>query len=230
MNVTTLEQADSGDENNSVPVRLLPPVPRQDQVTAIQIGTLLHATAMISSLLIRTTDEDDDGTLTPKKSEAHIAAENSIIKILDRLDSIIVDNDRWNLTGQRLLESELSAVYKSHLALLTEQRAGIAAVNAPHRHAGIKLARLDGGLWAAILGTPGSGDCIVGIGGCAAEACADFDRQFNGNEKQNDQTKSEQPVDTNTSKLPDGGPSEPEQLDGNRGILGADGQGLPAEI
>lgn len=231
-NLTTLDQHDQPDENNSVPVRLLPPIPRQDQVTAIQIGTLLHATALLSALLVRPTEDDDDGrSLTPQKSEVNIAAENTVIKILDRLDSIITDTPRWTLVGQRTLESELSAVYQAHQALLTEQRAAVAAVNAPHRHAGIKLARVDGGLWAAILGTPGKGDCIVGIGDCAAEACVDFDRQFNGKQKENEQEQeSEIPVDTDSNQPVDQQPSSGSKLDTDRQRFGTDGKSLPPQI
>jgi hypothetical protein len=226
--VTTLDQSDQPEDN--VPVRLLPPIPRADQVTAIQIGTLLHATAMLSSLLTRNADEDDDsGSVTPKKTEVSIAAENTVIKILDRLDSIITDGPRWTLVGQRTLESELSAVYKAHLALLAEQRTGVEKVNAPHRHAGIKLARVDGGLWAAIIGNPGTGDCIVGIGDCPAEACEDFDRQFLGKEK-NEQTEPELPVDADTNQSPTQQPIEGGGLGADRPNPRQNDQGVLPEI
>lgn len=215
--ITTAVPNDDNQQPDSAPAATTKTIslPSRDQTTAIQVGTLLNAAMALRSLLFISVD-DEDAQLKPQTSEACVAAETTISKICARLDSIVDDADRWSLGSQRKLEDSLAKVYTTHLEVMEAQKQAMATANAPHRHAGIKLVQVSG-IWVACLGNPNTKDCIVGIGDCPAEACADFDKIFNGEKTQNEHTQPE-PVDDPRAKHP--APASPKRRNRRRDSSG----------
>jgi hypothetical protein len=110
--------------NQPNPKVMQTPLPQRDELTAKQLSNLLYiAQALYPLLLNRDPDKDS------RNGSAFEAAEATMIKVLDRVDTIIDDSDRWSLNAQRTLEKQLAELYASHSELLQMQKAGVYAVS-----------------------------------------------------------------------------------------------------
>lgn len=170
-------------------------LPSRDQVTAVQVNTLLQAVQTLNHLVVArcgVVTEPDGGQCD---GGVCAALDSTIVRALNQLDDIFGDSPRWTLTLQSGLEKQLSDVYAAHLDLMRAQKQAVLDVGLPHRVAGPKLLQLEGGVWAAILGDATRLDnCILGMGASPAAALADFDEVFNGtknNEQKPDNVDSE---------------------------------------
>lgn len=170
-------------------------LPSRDQVTAVQVNTLLQAVQTLNHLVVARFGAITEGAGGPSDGGVCSALDSTIIKALSQLDDIFDDSPRWTLTLQSGLEKQLSDVYAAHLDLMRVQKQAVLDVGLPHRIAGPKLLQLEGGNWAAILGDATRLDnCILGVGDSPAAALADFDVVFNGtknNEQKSDNVDSE---------------------------------------
>lgn len=160
-------------------------LPSRDQITTLQIHTLLAAVQGLSGIL-RLTDEDggvrDGGTLA--------AVETSIINACSALDTIFEDKSRWSLDQVKGLEEKLGKVYEAHLDVLTTQKKVLLDMKAPHRAARPAIMPTGDGRWAAVLGDAINNweGCIVGVGTCPQGALDNFDEVFNGIKQQSNET------------------------------------------
>lgn len=190
----------------------------QEQVTAIQVNTLLHAVGMLSQI-IRAPDSD---TIPKNDGGATMAAETTLIKACNRLDCIFDDAKRWTLDSQHELEDHLHMVYDMHIDLMETQKAAVAEIRSPHRAASPKLLKLESGQWAAVLGDPNKPEnALIGVGNSPAEAISDFDRVFNGELKNEQNNKMVGSGDSTINDAPGAGGN----LSGDCGEAGPDDSG-----
>lgn len=166
-------------------------LPSRDQVTAVQVNTLLQAVQVLNHLAIARGGGVTEGAGGPDDGGVCAALDSTIIKALTQLDDIFDDSPRWTLASQSSLEKQLSEVYAANLDLLRVQKQAVLEVGLPHRIAGPKLLQLEGGAWAAVLGDAANmSNCILGIGDSPMAALLDFDEVFQGTKnKTNEQSK-----------------------------------------
>lgn len=166
-------------------------LPSRDQVTSVQVNTLLVAIQALNNQVVARCGVATEAVGGPNDGGVCSALDSTIIRALNQLDTIFDDRPRWTLTLQSTLEKQLSDVYAAHLDLLLVQKQAVLGVGLPHRIAGPKLVQLEGGMWAAILGDATKLDnCILGVGDSPAAALADFDLVFQGTKnKTNEQSK-----------------------------------------
>lgn len=153
------------------------PIPSRDQVTQIQVGTVLSAIAtMIPLIHIRL--DDVDGGAMDGGTKAAVSA--SLITACRRLDTLMEDNSRWDLKEHTNLEKQLANLYHEHARVLKMQQQQIEYLARPHARHNPQLGRLPNGSWIAILGDVNDIDnSIVGIGDSPAQALDAFDIMFN---------------------------------------------------
>lgn len=157
-------------------------LPHRDSVTAMQINTLLQTAGMLMPYLLNPVRELENVPSGHKlDGEAAMAAQVTFINICDRLDKIVADSDRWELTAQRTLEATLTEVYQKNAELLKEQIIATKILNLPHNRYRPTLFKLTDGNIAAVLGSIDDLDnAIAAVGRSAAEALRAFDMLFNG--------------------------------------------------
>lgn len=203
------------------------PLPSRDQVTSVQVQTLLHAAQTLNSLVVsRGATEEYSGA---KDGGVAAAIDSTIIRICSQLDTIVDDTSRWSLTDQGRLERQLELVYAANLDVLKTQKEAVQQSMSPHLTAGAKLLKIENGQWVALLGNPHNLDeCIVGIGENPAEALKNFDEVFRGAKnkliKDNEQSSK---VDIGPTKTSEDSPNGEEDVGGDRGNNGEDGRKLP---
>lgn len=157
-------------------------LPSRDQVTAVQVNTLLQAAQVLNQLIVARSAVVTEAHGGPDDGGVCSAIDSSLLRVCAQLETIFDDKARWDLSLQNLLEKQLSDVYVAHLDLLKTQKQAMLEVGLPHRNASPKLLYLpEHGQWVAILGNPEKlDDCLLGIGSCPAAALADFDLVFKG--------------------------------------------------
>lgn len=158
-------------------------MPSRDSINATQVHTLLNIAGMLMPYLIEPAREPENIPGNRKKidGEASMAAQVTFIKVCDRLDKLVEENDRWTFDVQRTLESDLTNLYQHHTALLKEQIIATKAINLPHNRYRPTLYALKDGNYAAILGSLDDLDnAIAAVGDSPAAALQAFDMLFNG--------------------------------------------------
>ncbi len=126
-----------------------------------------------------TTENEVDGGV-------HCAAVATLVKVFDRLDSILDDRSRWDMTGQsKLMESitELYAqqidLYKKQVLFTEAQTKSSEQIQRPSFKLSPTLAEM-GDQYVAYWGDINTrGRAIIGMGKTPNEALADFDAAFN---------------------------------------------------
>lgn len=203
------------------------PLPSRDQVTSVQVQTLLHAAQTLNSLVVSRGATEDSGGATDGGVAA--AVDSTIIRICSQLDNIVDDVSRWSMDTQGRLERQLELVYAANLDVLNTQKEAVKQSMSPHLTAGAKLLKIENGQWVAILGNPHNLDeCIVGIGDNPADALKNFDEVFRGakNKLINDNEQSSK-VDSGPTETGENPPRGEEDVGGDRGNNGEDGRELP---
>jgi len=158
-------------------------LPSRDLATQIQLGSLLsvlHAVSGASAMMPH--DEEYGGAKgAAKMKEAEVAAENTIVKTLDRIDFILDDVRRWSFDTQETLEDELDKVYKSITKEHEEKVRHIQKSLSPHMVEGARLGRMTDGSFVCWIGSKDDFDnCIFGIGASPRESQECFDQVFKG--------------------------------------------------
>jgi len=148
--------------------------------------------------------------------EALVAAENTFIKVCERLDAILDDSARWDSEFQKQVEADYKAAIKLNLESLEAQKKASLEISSPHTRLNPTLVRLKTGDWAAFKGDLNSPTCLVGIGPTVEQCLFAFDEAFAGRqtpfthewlEKNGVETKNEQaPLDKNRNANPDATP------------------------
>lgn len=169
----------------------------RDLSTQSQLGMLLAVNSvMMQFLTVEKKDEDEDDLSTaPKRGEAHIAAENTLISACDRIDSILKDDKRWGLDFQMRLEKlfekntevarEVAEKQKKLIdeCLAKELAEKEAAIQSQKPHVVFRptLFSLPDQTWVAFLGDPANLPAgIMGTGPNPLAALESFDLAFSG--------------------------------------------------
>jgi len=168
----------------------------RDLSTQNQVNSLLAiGGAMMDFLTEKPKDAENIPGLRPLPGEARAAAETTLIKVCDRLDTILDEKERWGIAYQLSLEkmfiesakrSRILAERQLKMFLMETQKAeaqrdAALEVKSPHfRYKPTLFALKDGG-WAAFLGDENDLDHgITGVGASPAEALKAFDMVFSG--------------------------------------------------
>lgn len=158
-------------------------MPSRDSVNATQVHTLLNIAGMLMPYILEPQREPENIPGARKKidGEAAMAAQVTFIKVCDRLDKIVEENDRWNFDTQRTLETDLANLYQHHTALIKEQIIATKMINLPHNRFRPTLYALKDGNYAAILGSLDDLDnAIAAVGDSPAAALHAWDMLFRG--------------------------------------------------
>lgn len=152
----------------------------REHVNGAQLNALLQTFSVLSGYLLN--DRDEDGTKGGlADGGARMAVENSVVKICDRLDSILQDKERWSMDAQQTLEGSLTEAYKQNAEASKAQAAAYVDSISPHRQYEPKLMKLPNGDWVAYLGDLCDlNNAILGMGASPAQAIAAFDGMFSG--------------------------------------------------
>jgi hypothetical protein len=154
-------------------------IPNREVISQLQMQNLLSAINTITSCLAHTAPHEE-GNDAPRYVEAAIAAENSLINTCERLDKILAEDDRWSITGLKVLEEKLGALYDANRRLLEVRSAVEQQTQCPHMKYKPTLMRMGDG-WAAIYGSPDFLDkSLVGYGDTPEKAFKCFDLLFDG--------------------------------------------------
>ncbi len=157
------------------------PLPSQEDVTAKQVSILLGVYATLTPYFLNIA-EMPEGDGKGMDGGAKMALENTLVKLCERMESILDDQTRWSLVPQKNLEAQLSEVYATHLSVLKEQKTQLALVNAPHSRFSPTIMQMPDGSWAAFLGEPHE-PLIAGVGKSPEQALLSFDAAFQGKEQ-----------------------------------------------
>jgi hypothetical protein len=158
-------------------------MPSRDSVNAMQIHTLLNIVGTLTPYILEPAREPENVPNSHKKidGEAQMAAQVTFIKVCERLDKLVEENDRWTFNTQRTLEADLSNLYRHHTALIQEQIIATKTINLPHNRFRPTLYALKDGNYAAILGSLDDLDnAIAAVGDSPAAALHAWDMLFNG--------------------------------------------------
>lgn len=160
------------------------PIPSCEQVTNLQVSTLLSSLATLLPFYRRNGrwDSDDDSTSVSRTDGgAQMAMEATIVNICDRLDSIVTDTSRWSMEATNNLERHLAMLYTEHAKTLKLQQQQLYELGRPSTRHSPSMYRLRDGSWLAILGRIEDIDnAIVGVGGSPEQALEAFDEMFKG--------------------------------------------------
>lgn len=159
--------------------QIQPPIPSRELVTQQQVGTILSSIATLLPFFHISHDNEESGALD---GGVKCAVQVSMIKMCERLDKIMDDESRWNVTPIKRLEDHLVELYRENIKVLKLQQQQIYHLARPHVRHSPGLYRLEDGSWAAVLGDINDiPNAVVGVGGSPAQALEAFDDIFNGN-------------------------------------------------
>jgi hypothetical protein len=161
-------------------------VPLREVTTQNQVNTLLGILGMsITALGFSIRDQDDLESSVPQENrrlpgEALVAAENTFINVLERLDAIVKDERRWSSSFQDKIEADYQAAYAENIAYLEAQKKAAQELASPHQQLRPDLVRLQDGSWCCLKGDPKSPGSIIGVGPSPELAVQAFDDAFRG--------------------------------------------------
>lgn len=141
----------------------------REAITDAQIHTLLGVAGMLHSVLAGAATE---GSSPAVDGGARAAAEVTFNNVCSRLDAIVNDPARWDLTGY-------DDFYRQSMQLMRAQTAATEEINTPHFRLKPTLFRLAAGGWAAVAGRQ-LDHALVGTGATPEEAIVAFDLIFKG--------------------------------------------------
>jgi len=153
------------------------PIPSREQVTNLQVSTILSSIQTLMPFF-HSSDWKDGGVMD---ESTKFSVQTTMIKLCNRLDMVMDDNDRWSMKSTGELEKHLSNLYSEHARTLKLQQQQLYYLNRPHVRHSPSLYRLVDGSWLAILGNLDDiNNAVVGVGGSPAQALEAFDDMFNG--------------------------------------------------
>lgn len=155
------------------------PLPSRDGITANQIATLLQVVGCLGAF-VANTRTDDTGTVGgANDGGARMAAELTFAKVCARLDTIVDDPSRWDMSHQDTLEKRLLEMYDENIQCLKlAERATLQAL-APSTRFKPGLIFLPKLGWVAVLGDMNALEhCVIGYGATPEQAMMAFDVNF----------------------------------------------------
>lgn len=156
------------------------PLPCRDSITANQISTLLQVAGCLGAF-VANTRTDDGGVPVGGANDggARMAAEVTFAKVCSRLDAIVDDPARWDMSHQDTLEKRLMQMYDENIEcmkLAQQQAKSLLSPSTRFRPGLIFLSKLG---WCAILGDMNHLEhCVIGYGATPEQAMLAFDVNF----------------------------------------------------
>lgn len=161
-------------EAKQTPINL----PQREVLNQMQIDTLLRTINTLTMTLGQMDNCKDDETSIYK--EAGLSAEVSLMAACARLDILLADNNRWDLSALQGAEQKLIELYEANTKLLNVRSAVEAGAMVPHMKYKPVILRMGDG-WAAVYGDPEFLDkALVGYGDTPEKALKCFDLLFEG--------------------------------------------------
>lgn len=154
------------------------PLPCRDSITASQISTLLSVAGCLGAFVanVRVDDSTPGG---PNDGGARMAAENTFAKVCARLDTIVDDPTRWDMSHQDTLEKVLLQMYQENIECLKLAERASKQALAPSTRFKPGLIFLPKLGWVAVLGDMNHLDhCVIGYGATPEQAMLSFDVNF----------------------------------------------------
>jgi hypothetical protein len=159
-------------------------IPNRENVTTAQMQNLLSVLSHTANFLIASQmhgPQDDDTGGTALDGGAKCAVETTIINVCSRLDAVLADGDRWNVTEHLKTEQALRSAYEQQGKMLEAQAAAYAEITTPHHRYKPQLVRMPDKTWLAFAGNPDDLDnALCGIGDSPKQALEAFDELFSG--------------------------------------------------
>lgn len=156
-----------------------PKLPNRENITMAQFNSLLGVFIHTANFLIATDPSKTEGG--PLDGGVKSSVETTLIKLCNRLDSMLDDESRWGLAIHNSAEAALCGVYEQHAKMLTEQTKAYAEISSPHHRYKPQLVKMSDGSWLAFAGNPHDIDnALCGVGDSPAMALEAFDALFSG--------------------------------------------------
>lgn len=166
------------DQNGDGPVRQVQPVPARDQVSTAQIHACLSILNCLQAYVLRPYETDD--SLLPKRLDggAPAAATATVIQVCDRLEKILADDSRWNLSDSDALYNSILETQKAMREQHAKHVQYLQEVQRPSKSYLPRLCIIQGEYIAYAGDTAFPSGLVLGKGGTPEEALRDFDRAF----------------------------------------------------
>jgi hypothetical protein len=163
-------------------------IPSKEAVVDHQLSVLISGVAALYNLLcVGRANDKENPTSGPADGGTDWAIQTTIINMMNRLDNVIKNEALWDTSGSLALHEGAKALMKQQSEFLAKQdevaREAVLTqqiTRLPHIMHQPTLTRIEGGLFAAILGKVGNRASVYGIGRTPAEAFANFDEVFCG--------------------------------------------------
>jgi hypothetical protein len=156
-------------------------LPSRDNSVSQQMGAVLSALTTLGALRSMLKDAEVEPAQGGKSDGGTaMAVESSIISACNRLDTMIAESSRWDVTTLGRIEDRMIALYEQQAQMFKAQEKLAVNVSAPHSFMHPGLIRLGDGRWAAVKGDPEQTNSIIGLGDTPAAALENFDAVFRG--------------------------------------------------
>lgn len=158
-------------------------LPARELVNSQQAQTLLGIAASAISMAgsFIHADETNHDRADKFGGEMRVAAENTFIAAMDRIQDMLADKARWDGQFQKDIEEAFRSAHESQMQVLEAQREAAEEILQPHFKYKPGIARNADGVWVAFVGDPNDMQAsIIGLGATPAEAIARFDAAFFG--------------------------------------------------
>lgn len=155
-------------------------VPNRENINSVQLMNLLNVFSMTTNFLLHA--QANNGLEGTKfDGGAKSAVETTVIRLCDRIDTILDETQRWTLDANNKLEAEHAAAMKEHTRMLSAQADAYAEITAPHHRLKPTLLKIGPGEWLAFSGDPDNmASAVTGMGTCPEAAIKAFDDTFRG--------------------------------------------------
>jgi hypothetical protein len=156
------------------------PIPSRESITDLQVHTLLNIAGLLTNYLLGPglRDSGDAPRSSVVDGGVLMAAETTFVRVCNRLDLVLGDDERWSLKGRDTLENKMVEMYDAHKQFTEVQTNSAYLLGTPHARFRPSMARIEGG-YAVFLG-PMENPLIVGVGENLADALYQFDQKFMG--------------------------------------------------
>jgi hypothetical protein len=172
---------DEKSEPGSTIKNMRTPLPSREFVTRAQLDNLLAVIGSAANVWLAATHPEREGANpTGGKHDGGIAyaAEETVIKALDRLNALLTDNARWDMKLQDTLEALLARMYSENTEVLKQTSYATALACAPHTRFRPVLVKI-GDEWIAAYGDTDKPESLIcGRGPTPHLAMLSFDAAF----------------------------------------------------
>jgi len=149
--------------------------PTVNAATSEQIHTLLHAATCMSQHLLSPDDEAGE-------KDSRDSASATFINITNRLDAILSEANRWEVSKYDEVTENLSRMYKAQAEYMEKaakladaDRKRMARMDAPHQRRGVSVHVLNDGRFMVCDGDPSISSSVKAVGESPELAAKEFD-------------------------------------------------------